>query len=46
MQGCGYTHGLAIQNANRYPIDIQLMALSDTRKYSAAVLEIAENVSH
>lgn len=40
------TYGLATQNAKRYPVLNQLMALSETWKYSAAVVEIDEKVSH
>jgi hypothetical protein len=41
-----YTHGLAIQKAKRYPVLSQLMALSETSKYSAAVVEMEEKVNH
>jgi hypothetical protein len=41
-----YTYGLTAQNAKRKAVLIQLMALSDTSKYSAAVVEIEEKVNH
>lgn len=40
------TIGLIAQNAKRYPVLNQLIALSETPKYSADVVDIAENVSH
>lgn len=40
------TYGLAAQKANRKPVLIQLMALSETSKYCAAVVEMEEKVSH
>jgi hypothetical protein len=42
----GCTHGLAAQNAKRKPVLIQLIAPSETLKYSDAVVDTAENVSH
>lgn len=42
----GISHGLAMQKAKRYPVLSQLIALSETWKYSAAVDETEENVSH
>lgn len=35
-----------MQKAKRYPVLSQLIALSETWKYSAAVVEIDANVSH
>jgi hypothetical protein len=40
------TTGLATQKAKRKPVLIQLMALSETRKYCDAVVDIEEKVSH
>jgi hypothetical protein len=40
------TYGLAAQKAKRNPVLSQLMALSETSKYSAEVVEMEEKVSH
>lgn len=40
------TYGLIPQKAKRYPVLIQFMALSETSKYSAAVVEMDEKVNH
>lgn len=41
-----FTHGVTKQNAKRKAVLIQFIAPSETWKYAAEVVEIAEKVSH
>ena len=43
---CRKIYGLAAQKANRYPVLIQLIALSETPKCWEAVVDMEEKVNH